>query len=167
MATRSIRNPASAGAPAAPNPRRRWALIGMAVVVMLLGACTEDKTESAVETRRGATSAGQPTPSPQPTPPKLKRKLARLERAQERAAGDGRIDRREAIRLARGVSTKTYKYIEAKRVWRKGDGEFVSEGDRRRLVWDVLLMERGGCHQRSTIDVRTGESGKYTILGCP
>lgn len=143
---------------------------GIMVILVLAGACTQDKSETATVSRPNPTNAqapDSPTEPARPIPPKLKGKLARLERARELAAADGRIERREAILLARGVSTKSYEYIEVKRVWRTGDGEHVTRGDRPRRVWGVLLMERDGCHQRSTIDLRTGESGKYTIFGCP
>lgn len=153
--------------PLRPERRRvRHALGGIALIVLLLGGCIDGNNETVADPRPSPTRV-DPSPRPEPTPPKLRRALARLERVRERAAADGRIDRREAILLARGVSTKPYKYIEANRVWRTGDGEHVAPGDRPRRVWDVLLMERDGCHQRSTIDVRTGESGKYAIMGCP
>ena len=74
--------------------------------------------------------------------------LADIRRA---ATADGRVDREEAIRLAKGVSRQRVKRVEAQLV---------------RRSWEVSLFFFDGCQRFAVIDAVTGESSGGGG-GCP
>ena len=121
---------------------------------LLVAGCTDDpdvapREESAVDV------ASEPTdPPPTAEPPAdddRPRPELTLEELRRAAAADGRIDRAEAIRLARGVPKAKVKDVEA-----------TLEGKR----WSIVLWEPLGCHQLRTVHAVTGRPGRTAGAGC-
>lgn len=135
--------------------RVKAALLVMATGAVLTASCTNDAAApSGAPEQDAVAEATSPTAradEPAPTPDRAQRFRPTLKEIRQAAAADGRIDRREAIRLALGVPKKRVKDVEAS-----------LEGGR----WSVILWGRLGCHTGMTLDAETGRPGRTAGGGC-
>jgi hypothetical protein len=123
-------------------------LVLATAVALLAAGCTDETTEPRPESGVDvASKPSEPPPTGDDRPstgddrPRRPRPGSTLKELRRSAAADGRIDRKEAIRLALGVPKLRVK-----------DVETTLDGGR----WTITLWELLGCHSFRTLDADTG-----------